>query len=212
MQNETTEYHLDIDIVKGDYSSAFKEFYHNHFVQSLGLSRREIDLSFFDEMTVDEKELAKRLIRMNLKERRTHIIEAAGFLNDEEALPLLYDLYYTTEDLSWHLTIGRTIWKLKGEIHYAELLRKLKSHPGDDMRQAHFHQVTDLKNMESIEMLFGYLNDKDSFVRHLALSRLNQIETGKFSFDLQYESNHFLDKRTDDDFKHGLLRKLQNEP
>lgn len=142
-----TEYFIDIDPKSNSFSSAFKDFYNNHFVDAFGLSRDEVDTYFFDAMTTDEKEIAKRLIRQNLKLRQVHLFKATGLLKDTEALPSLYEQFDNNSDLSWQLTIGQAIWRInRDEILYTDLLRQLKSHPSDTMREAHFEQITDLKN------------------------------------------------------------------
>ena len=154
MKKEQSEYKINIDIDSGNYSSAFNDFYYNHFVQPIGLGRKEIDTSFFQTMTDEEKEIAKGLIRDNLDKRNSIIIPAAGELKDEKALPQLYKLYETTDDFSWQLTIGRAIWNINSDKLYPELLRKLKEHPNKFVRTAHLNQVTDLQNMESIDLIY----------------------------------------------------------
>ena len=86
-----TGYNIDIDLNSSDYSKAFNEFYSAHFINSFALTRGDIDTSFFNEMTNAEKEIAKRLIRQNLKLRQTHLFTASGQLKDNEALPILYE-------------------------------------------------------------------------------------------------------------------------
>jgi HEAT repeat protein len=205
-----TSYQIDIDPNSEQFSQAFKEFYHNHFVNSYGLARREVDTSFFKTMTEEEKDIAKRLIRNNLKLRQAHLFRAAGELKDEEALPILYELLNNNTDLSWMLSIGQAIWKINGDKMYLELLRKLQTHPSGTLKAAHFEQVTDFKDDECIEMLFDYLEDPDDFVRHLALSKLNYLSTGKHASENRFGRKHFLEKRNDETFKSELLHCLQN--
>lgn len=204
-----TSYHLDIDPNSGKYSQAFKDFFHNHFVTSWGLARREVDTSFFTQMTSGEKEVAKRLVRNNLRLRHAHLFRAAGELKDEQALLILYEQLNGNTDLSWLLTIGQAIWKINGDKVYIELLRKMQNHPGGTLKAAHFEQVTDLKDEESIEMLLGYLNDADDFVQQLALSELNHLVAGQNSFEQKFTKKYFLKKRTDEEFKDNLLRNLR---
>lgn len=204
-----TSYQIDIDPTSEQFSQAFKDFYQNHFVNSYGLARSEVDTTFFKNMTDEEKEVAKRLIRENLNLRQAHLFRAAGELQDERALPILYEQLNNNTDLSWLLSIGQAIWKINGDKIYLELLRKLKMHPGGTMKAAHFEQVTDFKDEESIEMLLDYLEDPDEFVRHLALSRLNYLTTGKKSFENRFNRKHFLKKRKDEKFKKELLHNLQ---
>lgn len=132
-------------------------------------------------MTDSEKVIAKRLIRQNLKLRQVHLFKASGILQDKEALPILYEQLNRNTDLSWLLTIGQAIWRLNGDELYPKLLKQLKDHPSDMMRVAHFEQVTDLKNEESIEMLFNYLDDKNELIKSFALAKLNYLAIGNTS-------------------------------
>lgn len=207
----TTEYFIDIDPNTDNFSTAFKDFYACHFIDAFGLSRGDVDTYFFNAMTADEKEIAKRLIRQNLKLRQAHLFRASGLLQDKEALPILYEQFQNNTDLSWLLTIGQAIWMLNGDELYPTLLRQLKNHSSDTMREAHFDQVTDLKNEESIEMLFDYLNDKSRLVKSMALSKLNFLVTGNYTFYPPYDRDYFITKRNDKTFKHGLLQNLQGQ-
>lgn len=207
---KSTEYFIDIDPNSNSFSIAFKDFYKNHFIDAYGLTRGDVDTYFFNAMTVDEKEIAKRLIRQNLNLRQAHLFRASGLLQDIEALPILYEQFQSNTDLSWLMTIGQAIWKLNGDDLYLKLLRQLKIHPSDTMREAHFDQVTDLKNEESIEMLFDYLNDKSELVKSMAKSKLNYILAGQYEQEQKFDSDYFLSKRNDKEFKKELVEKLKN--
>ncbi len=203
------EYFIDIDPNSNSFSPAFKDFYKNHFIDSYGLSRGDVDTYFFSSMTTEEKEIAKRLIRQNLKLRQAHLFRASGLLQDKEALPILYEQLQNNSDFSWLMTIGQAIWNLNGDDLYPELLRQLKSHSSDTMREAHFKQVTDLKNEESIEMLFGYLEDKSGLVKSMALSKLNYLTAGKYEINPKHGRQYFITKRDDLKFKSDLLHNLK---
>ena len=161
-------------------------------------------------MTDEEKELAKRLIRDNLKLRQAHLFRAAGELKDQQALPILYEQFNSNIDLSWLLSIGQAIWRINGDRIYLELLKKLQHHPSGNMKAAHFEQVTDFKDEESIEMLLDYLEDQDDLVRRLALSKLNYLATGKYGFENRFNIKHLLKRRKEETFKKELLHNLQN--
>jgi len=209
IEPKVTEYFIDIDPSSDSLSKAFEDFYQNHFVYAYGLSRNEVDTYFFDSMPENEKEIAKRLIRQNLKLRQSHLFKAAGILKDEEALPILYDQLNTNTDLSWLLAIGQAIWRINGDEIYSKLLRQLKKHSSDTMREAHFEQIVDLKNKESIEMLFSYLNDESRLVQSMTLSKLNFLSAGKHEQKQRYDKEYFLIKKTDEKFKDGLLENLR---
>ena len=70
---KASECFIDIDPSSDSLSQAFKDFYQNHFVNAYGLSRNEVDTYFFDSMSENENEIAKRLIRQNLKLRQSHL-------------------------------------------------------------------------------------------------------------------------------------------
>tara|TARA_R110002073_G_scaffold333356_1_gene520729 strand:- start:742 stop:1443 length:702 start_codon:yes stop_codon:yes gene_type:complete len=206
---KASECFIDIDPSSDSLSQAFKDFYQNHFVNAYGLSRNEVDTYFFDSMSENENEIAKRLIRQNLKLRQSHLFKAAGILKDEEALPILYDQLNNNTDLSWLLVIGQAIWRINGDDIYLKLLRRLKEHSSDTMREAHFEQIVDLNNKESIEMLFTYLNDKSRLVQSMALSKLNFLSAGKHEQKQRYDKDYFLTKKTDEKFKNDLLENLR---
>ncbi len=207
---EQTEYFIDIDIKSGSFSTAFKDFCENHFINAYGLERGEVDTYFFKAMTAAEKEIARRLIRQNLTLRQAHLFRASALLQDTEALPILYEQFKNNTDFSWLMTIGQAIWKLNGDDLYPKLLRQLKTHPSDTLREAHFDHVTDLKDDESIEMLFGYLTDKSGLVETMAVSKLNYILAGQYEEKQKFDRDYFLSKQNDKEFKTELVEKLQN--
>ncbi len=206
---KSTEYFIDIDPNSNSLSKAFKDFYQNHFINAYGLSRGDVDTYFFNAMTAEEKEIAKQLIRQNLNLRQAHLFRASGLLQDNEALPILYEQFQNNTDFSWLMTIGQAIWKLNGDDLYPKLLRQLKIHSSDTMRESHFDQVTDLKNEESIEMLFDYLNDKSGLVKSMALSKLNYLTAGKYELNPKHDREYFITKQDDLKFKNELLLNLK---
>jgi hypothetical protein len=144
-----------------------------------------------------------------LKLRQSHLFKAAGILKDEEALPILYDQLNNNTDLSWLLVIGQAIWRINGDELYPKLLRQLKEHSSDTMREAHFEQIVDLKNKESIEMLFSYLNDKSRLVQSMSLLKLNFLSAGRHEQKQRYDKEYFVMKKTDEKFKVSLLENLR---
>jgi hypothetical protein len=205
-------YQIDIDPTSQHFSPPFKDFFYHHFVNPTGLIHNDVDTSFFTTMPDGEKEIAKRLIRDNLKVRHPHLFKAAGKLKDESALPILYEQFNANADYSWHLTIGQAIWRINGDNMYVELLRKLPAHRDPNMKAAHLRQVTDLKNEESIDLLFSFLNDKDKYVRLFTLSILNYLLLGTNTLEKECERKYFQARKDDPDFKKQLLPNLQNLP
>ena len=78
-KQKSTEYFIDIDPNSNSFSTAFKDFYKNHFIDAYGLARREVDTYFFDSMTTEEKEIAKRLIRQNQNYDKLICLELPGY-------------------------------------------------------------------------------------------------------------------------------------
>ncbi|MEZ5046342.1 MAG: hypothetical protein R2831_05060 [Chitinophagaceae bacterium] len=211
-KQKQTEYFIDIDPNSSSLSTAFKDFYTNHFIDSYGLAREEVDLDFFTTMTTEEKEIAKRLIRQNLKLRQVHLFKASAYLNDKEALPILYEQFNSNTDFSWLMTIGQSIWKLNKDELYPKLLRQLKKQPNEMMRYAHFRQVTDLANEESIELLYDFLYDESNLIKSSALTEMNYITVSKYERENKYNLHFFDAKRNDTLFKKELavnLKKLK---
>jgi len=204
-----TRYNIDIDPNSSDFSSAFKDFYSAHFINSFALTRGEVDTSFFISMTAAEKEIAKRLIRQNLKLRQTHLFTASGQLKDKEALPILYEQLQNNTDFSWQMTIGQAIWRINGDELYPKLLEQLKNHPSEIMRIAHFEQVLDLQNEQSIDTYFEYLNDSNRIIKSMTLSKLNFWLTGIHSDTFQFDNNYFFENRNNKGLKEILLEKLK---
>ena len=144
-----------------------------------------------------------------MKLRKSHLFKAAGILKDKQALPILYDQLNANTNLSWLLVIGQAIWRINADDIYPKLLRQLKEHSSDTMREAHFDQIVDLKNKESIEMLFSYLSDKSKLVQSMAISKLNFLSAGKHEQKQRYDKEYFMTKKTDEKFKNDLLENLR---
>ncbi|MFO7658522.1 MAG: hypothetical protein R6W78_15800 [Bacteroidales bacterium] len=71
-----TEYFIDIDTNSNTLSAAFKDFYQQHFINAIGLSRGEADTYFFNAMTMEEMEIAKRLIRFDYLNDKSGLVKA----------------------------------------------------------------------------------------------------------------------------------------
>ena len=176
IKHSLNKYYIDIDSNSENFSKDFKEFYANHFIDSYGLTRREVDTSFFKTMTDEEKEVAKRLIRNNLELRQTHLFEAAGELNDKIALPVLYEQFDKDENLSWKLTIGRAIWRINGDKNYEKILRELATSKDENLKYAHFEQIFDLTRDKKIQFLKLMIGNDKTMSEKRALETLNLIE------------------------------------
>src|SRR4030042_4701533 len=91
-------------------SRALSQFLYHWFENSWALTRHEVDLSFLSELTNDELEYARDLLRRNLRLRYTHIIEGVAALRDTSAVPTLRQMVNEETDLSWRLPIEGGLW------------------------------------------------------------------------------------------------------
>ena len=55
----------------------------------------------------------------------------------------------------------------------------MKTGDSSTLKQAHFHQILWLRDERAIDLLLDMPDDKDHFVRFLALSKLNELEFGR---------------------------------
>ena len=171
-------YDIPEEVCQGPHSAAFRQFLHHWFVDSFALSRGEVDVSFINDLTPHENEIAKGLLRRNLKLRYTHIIEGAAVMADVGAVPLLRAMLADEPDLSRQLTIAGTLWKLVRDPSFVDCLNRMKASESSALKQAHFHQILWIGDERAIDLLIDMLEDKDKFVRFLALSTLNGLESG----------------------------------
>jgi hypothetical protein len=177
----STSYELPEQIVERSHSAAFKQFLHHWFVDSMGLSRGEVDLTFLSELNPEELAIAQDLLRRNLGLRYTHIIEGAAALHDVSAAPMLRSMLDEETDVSRQLTIAGALWKLTSDPIFIECLNRMKVSDHATLKQAHLHQILWIGDDRAISFLIDMLDDADSFVRFLALSALNRLE-----FNRQY--------------------------
>jgi hypothetical protein len=166
---------IPAEIAWGPHSPAFRQFLFHWFVDPRGLSRHEVDLAFLGDFTPSELETARELIRRNLHRRYDYLIEGAAALADMNAVPVLKEMLASEAALSRQLTISGALWNLTRDEVFVECLHRMKSAPGI-VKQAHFHQILWLEDERAIDLLIGFLDDADGFVRFLALSNLNALE------------------------------------
>ena len=120
-------YDIPEEVRRGYHSPAFAQFLHHWFIDSMGLSRREVDLSFIKDLTPQETEVAKDLLRRNLRLRHTHVIEGVAEMADVAAVPFLQAMLVEEPDLSRQLTIAGTLWKLVGDPSFVDCLNRNES-------------------------------------------------------------------------------------
>lgn len=130
-------------------------------------------------LTPQETELAKDLLRRNLKLRYSHIIEGVAEMADVASVPILRAMLAQESDLSWQLTIAGALWKLACDPSLVDCLNRMRTSNDSSLKQAHFRQILWLRDERAIDLLFDMLDDRDQFVRFLAVSTLNELEFGR---------------------------------
>lgn len=169
-------YDITDDVFQGQHSTAFLRFLRNWFVDSGKLTRHELDLSFLQEMSPDEAQLARALLRRNLPLKYTHIIEGLAALRDTDSIPTLREMLAVETDLSRRLTLAGSLWKLARDPVFVDCLNAMVESEGGNLKAAHLNQVLWLDDERAMDLLIVLLGDRDNFVRHLALSMLNMLE------------------------------------
>src|SRR5271170_4078555 len=158
-------YDIPKEVRRGTHSAAFEQFLHHWFVDSLGLSRREVDLTFIKDLTPHESEIAKDLLRRNLALRYTHIIEGLAVMGDVSAVPALRTMLAEETNLSRQLTIAGALWRLVRDSSFVDCLSRMRSSNIPALKAAHFHQILWLEDERAIDLVIDLLEDEDSFVR-----------------------------------------------
>ena len=206
------DYDIPDDVKNAAHSEAFSEFMNHWFVSSMGLTRGEVELDFLERLTVEERELAKGLLRGNLSLNYTHIVEGLALLGDVSAVPELRRMVAAEKDSSRRLTLAGSLWKLVKDDVFVECLREMVT--GDDatLKQAHINQILWLEDERSIDLVIDLLDDDDSFVRFLALSCLNDIEFGKHHLlplnALPCQAPGYKNRRTEESFRKMMVERL----
>ena len=198
MTDPELDIHLDKNI--SDYSPAFRDFYSNYFVDTMGLTRGEVNVrEFLDKLTEEEKELACDLLRRNLHLRYYHLIEGLGHLRDKKAIDPLDKLLTQETKYEWQLIISATLWKINQDKRYFDFIRQLSTRGSATMKWIYMGHVLNLPNEEAISILIGFLPDSDALVNSNALRLLNAIEFGRSkSYDkIVHDSVHYNNHRQD---------------
>ncbi len=194
----------------GLHSNAYHKFYENFFIDATGLIRREVDLGFIGELSSHETELAKDLIRRNLKLRYVHIIEGVTVLQDHELVAQLSDMFSHESNFSRKLTIAGTLWKLEKDPVFPECLQKMAKSDDDTLKAAHIHQITWLGDERSVNLLIDILESGIGFAQHLSLSILNAIENKKFylGLDFPHSKKYYISHKRDAAFMDKMVKNL----
>jgi HEAT repeat protein len=169
-------YDIPEEVARRPHSRAFEQFLQTWFGNSYPLTRGEVDLSFLNDLTSEEREVAKDLLRRNLKLRYSHVIEGVAALDDSDSIPILKMMLAGEPNASRQLTIIGALWKLNKDVAFVDYLNRMKSGKDATLKQAHVHRILWLGDGRTIDLLIDLLDDEDGFVRFLALSTLNELE------------------------------------
>jgi len=166
-------------------------------------------------LSPDELALARLTVRRNLSLNFVHVISAAGVLRDHEAVPQLSSMLARESDESRRLSIAGSLWQIERHPAFPECLRVMVDGDNAILKQAHIDQVMWLQDERVVDLLTELLEDDDTFVQHLALSKLNRIEHKKDflcrSNELPSQSPHYLTARHDPQFRTMMVRHLCEE-
>jgi hypothetical protein len=195
-------------------SPAFRKFYHSFFVDKIIVLRNELDDEWMNGLSPDELDLARRLVRANLANGQIYR-EAAGLLNDHDAIPLLHTMLEETRGLSEKIYIALPLWYLEQASVYPVLINKLVHSKQSELKKRHIWEILSLGDMRAIDHLFTMAEDADESVRELAIFHLTALSNtwrGRFwnneslkTPDLAY----FKARRTNRRFLARMLRELE---
>jgi hypothetical protein len=206
-------YEIPEAIIHESHSRAFSQFLQNWFGNSWALTRGEVDLGFLNDLTSEEREIAKDLLRRNLKLKYTHLIEGLAALGDLTSVPMLRAMLASESDSSRQLTIAGALWKLNRDAAFVDCLERMKSSNHASLKQAHFYQILWLGDERAIDFLIELLNDPDRFVRFLAISTLNELEFERRFLvpetQLPRGSEHYRSHGSDANFRAMMAAHLQ---
>lgn len=152
-------YDIPEDVARGPHSAAFAKFLSNWFGDTYAITHGELDLTFLEDLTTDERELAREMVRRNLKLGYTHIVEGVSALRDIEAVPTLRAMFDKETDESRRLTIAGVLWKLARDPVFLECLERCKA----SRTLGHFGllKVLWLDDSRAVDFLIDLLPAKD---------------------------------------------------
>ncbi len=172
-------YDIPGEIAQADHSPAFSQFLWNWFGDTRALTHGEPDLSFLKDLTPAELELARSLIRRNLKLKQQHVIKAIPILHDELGAPLLREMLDRETDASWLLTIAGALWKLNRDPVFWECLQRAKARCPEVFQYSHLWQVLWVGDERALDFLIDLLDQKNWGVQSMTLGLLNELEFGR---------------------------------
>ena len=209
------EYDIPPELLRGAHSPAFYEFFRLWFVDSVGLVRREVDLSFLSKLTADELQTARNLLRRNLHLKYNHVIEGVAALHDYDSVPVLREMLAREENPSRQLTIAGSLWKLARDESFFDCLSRMKQSKSVSLRRAHIRQILWLQDERALDLLIDMLEDGDAFVRFRALKFLNQLELReRFPLssvdEMPHQADYYQMRRTDKALRELMVTNMRS--
>jgi hypothetical protein len=197
-------------------SPAFRDFFHAHFGDSLIAWRDEFDWDPIARLGDEELALAQRLVRANLARGRIYL-DAAGILNDRDAIAPLHALLDDATSLSAQICIARPLWYLERSPKYPALIERLVRSNDAALKRDLIWEIMLLADERAIDHLYTLAGDRDAAVRDLALYQLTILSLGRFRRlfisgdpkprDLAY----FRSRRSHPGFMRRMLRALKRD-
>jgi hypothetical protein len=167
------------DVASGPHSPAFEKFLRNWFGDTYALTHGELDITFLNDLTPEELELARELIRRNLKLRYLHVIQGASALRDPAAVPILRQLLDKEPDMGWRLTISGALWKINRDPVFLKTLRQVRASQPSLLGYFHTLKVLWLDDERALDFLIDLLDVNDPVVHSMTLGLLNELEFGR---------------------------------
>lgn len=152
-------YDVPVEVARGPHSPAFAKFLSSWFGDTYALTRGELDLTFLEDLTAEERELAREMVRLNLELKYTHIIEGVSALHDVAAAPILRAMFNEESDESRRLTIAGVLWKLVKDPIFIECLERAKS--SGSLGYFNLLMVLWLDDARAIDFLIDVLPQED---------------------------------------------------
>ena len=144
------------DVLRGPHSPALHAFLWNWF--GYGRERDEVQ-GCIKALTPEELEIARDMVRRNLKLRQDGITQAVAELNDVSAAPILRAMLEEEPNESRRLVIAGTLWKIVRDPVLIKVLDHAKKY-----QSLGFMVVTRalwLDDFSAVEFLIDLLHEKD---------------------------------------------------
>jgi hypothetical protein len=200
-------YYIPQDTADGVHSPAFQKFLSNWFGDTRALTHGELDLAFLDELTQNEVESARALIRRNLELgcNHNHMVQGAAALGDIDAVPILRRMLDAEASQSRRLVIAGALWNLVRDPVFLACLDQAREHGGRLLAGVHLEQVLWLDDERAVDFLVSLLDQTEA--RNWALNRLNTLELGAQAVPpahMPHQPEYYRSKRQDPGFRHRM--------